>query len=46
VQRASNVAWLSTFIDATARNVKAATTKTPAPASLKKDGAAGKNAVA
>jgi hypothetical protein len=44
VQRASNVAWPSTSIDATARNVKAPTPKTPAPASLKRDGEAGKNA--
>src|SRR5208282_6585505 len=46
VQRASNVAWLSTSIDATARNVKAPTLKIPAPDNLKRDGAAGKNALA
>jgi hypothetical protein len=44
VQRASNAAWPSTSIDATARNVKAPTPKTLEPASLKRDGADGKNA--
>jgi hypothetical protein len=44
VQRASNDAWPSASIDATARNVKAPTPKTLAPDNLKKDGAAGKNA--
>src|ERR1700692_334381 len=44
VQRASNAAWPSTSIDATARNVKAPTPKIPAPDNLKRDGAAGKNA--
>ena len=44
VQRECNVAWPSTSIDATARNVKAPTPKTLEPASLKKDGADGKNA--
>src|SRR5208337_624537 len=44
VQRASNVAWPSTSIDATAPNAKAPTPKIPAPDNLKRDGAAGKNA--
>ena len=42
VQREYNVAWPSTSIDATARNVKAPTPKTLEPASLKRDGADGK----
>ena len=37
--------WRWTYIAAIARNAKALTPKTPAPASLKRDGAAGKSAV-